>query len=153
MLSNIHRKLLESNTANLFILITQLEESGHTKQQSVWLKSQKYYTFFQAGDILTNLKGNTSPATQVYWPHNLKLYLLPAQSLLTTVTCLGNDSHLPWDLLEERIPSINSCRVIFPSWSLSILLKKSITRDFLWFIHRMYFLRQISKSKLANSLS
>ena len=58
-----------------------------------------------------------------------------------------------WDLLEERIPSINSCRVIFPSWSLSILLKKSITRDFLWFIQRMYFLRQTSKSKLANSLS
>lgn len=51
------------------------------------------------------------------------------------------------------MPSINSCRVIFPSWSLSMRLKKSITRDFLWFIQRMYFFLHTSKSKLANSLS
>lgn len=89
MLSSIHKKLLESNIANLFILITQLEEGGHTKQQSVWLKWQKYYTFFQAGDFLANLKGNTSLATQVYWPHNLKVRLLPAQSLPATVIGLG----------------------------------------------------------------
>ena len=57
------------------------------------------------------------------------------------------------DLLEARMPSMNSCRVIFPSWSLSMRRKKSITRDFLWFIQRMYFFRQTSKSKFANSFS
>lgn len=51
------------------------------------------------------------------------------------------------------MPSMNSCRVIFPSWSLSMRLKKSMTRDFLWFIQRMYFFLHTSKSKLANSLS
>lgn len=55
--------------------------------------------------------------------------------------------------LDARMPSINSCRVIFPSWSLSMRLKKSMTRDFLWFIQRMYFFLHTSKSKLANSLS
>ena len=48
---------------------------------------------------------------------------------------------------------MNSCRVIFPSWSLSMRLKKSMTRDFLWFIQRMYFFLHTSKSKLANSFS
>lgn len=57
------------------------------------------------------------------------------------------------NLLDARMPSINSCRVIFPSWSLSMRLKKSMTRDFLWFIQRMYFFLHTSKSKLANSLS
>lgn len=51
------------------------------------------------------------------------------------------------------MPSINSCRVIFPSWSLSMRRKKSMTRDFLWFIQRMYFFRQTSKSKFANSFN
>lgn len=60
---------------------------------------------------------------------------------------LGTDS------LEARMPSMNSCLVIFPSWSLSMRRKKSITRDFLWFIQRMYFFRQTSKSKFANSFS
>lgn len=55
--------------------------------------------------------------------------------------------------LDARMPSINSCRVIFPSWSLSIRRKKSITRDFLWFIQRIYFFLQTSKSKLANSFN
>lgn len=55
--------------------------------------------------------------------------------------------------LEARIPSMNSCRVIFPSWSLSIRRKKSITRDFLWFIQRIYFFRHTSKSKFANSFN
>lgn len=57
------------------------------------------------------------------------------------------------DLLEARMPSMNSCRVIFPSWSLSMRRKKSMTRDFLWFIQRMYFFRQTSKSKFANSFN
>lgn len=57
------------------------------------------------------------------------------------------------DSLEARMPSMNSCRVIFPSWSLSMRRKKSMTRDFLWFIQRMYFFLQTSKSKLANSFS
>ena len=57
------------------------------------------------------------------------------------------------DILEARMPSMNSCRVIFPSWSLSMRLKKSMTRDFLWFIQRMYFFLHTSKSKLANSFS
>lgn len=57
------------------------------------------------------------------------------------------------DLLEARMPSINSCRVIFPSWSLSMRRKKSMTRDFLWFIQRIYFFRQTSKSKFANSFN
>lgn len=57
------------------------------------------------------------------------------------------------DSLEARMPSMNSCLVIFPSWSLSMRRKKSITRDFLWFIQRMYFFRQTSKSKFANSFS
>lgn len=48
---------------------------------------------------------------------------------------------------------MNSCRVIFPSWSLSMRRKKSMTRDFLWFIQRMYFFRQTSKSKFANSFN
>lgn len=48
---------------------------------------------------------------------------------------------------------MNSCRVILPSWSLSMRLKKSMTRDFLWFIQRMYFFLHTSKSKLANSFS
>ena len=51
------------------------------------------------------------------------------------------------------MPSINSCRVIFPSWSLSMRRKKSMTRDFLWFIQRIYFFRQTSKSKFANSFN
>lgn len=51
------------------------------------------------------------------------------------------------------MPSMNSCRVIFPSWSLSMRRKKSMTRDFLWFIQRIYFFRQTSKSKFANSFN
>lgn len=57
------------------------------------------------------------------------------------------------DLLEARMPSMNSCRVILPSWSLSMRRKKSMTRDFLWFIQRIYFFRQTSKSKFANSFN
>jgi len=41
------------------------------------------------------------------------------------------------DVLDCSIPSMNSCRVIFPSWSRSCLRKKSITRDLLSFIQRM----------------
>ena len=40
-------------------------------------------------------------------------------------------------LLDCRMPSMNSWRVILPSWSRSCLRKKSITRDLLSFIQRM----------------
>ena len=56
-----------------------------------------------------------------------------------------------WHVLLLVVSSMAAA--VFFEWAYRRLLKKSITRDFLWFIQRMYFLRQTSKSKLANSLS